>query len=197
MNDFQLYSKLGFEHITDLQGYDHILFLLALCAAYTHLQWRTILWMISAFSLGHTFTLALSAQGIYRAPAEIIEFLIPVTIFVTALSNVLLNPENEQRLGLWSKVSIALFFGLIHGMGFSNYFNFLMENNTGLASIIGPLVWFTLGIELGQICIVAVGLALRYVLTTYIKLPSNYWTWALSGIAIILSSQMIWERWPF
>ncbi|MEM9897931.1 MAG: HupE/UreJ family protein, partial [Pseudomonadota bacterium] len=126
MQSFHLYLRLGFEHISDLAGFDHILFLVALCAVYRIEDWRKITVLVTAFTVGHSVTLALSSFGIVTIPSTIIEFLIPTTILLTALNNVMERPADMLPSGLWRKYAMALFFGFIHGMGFSNFFRALL-----------------------------------------------------------------------
>ena len=122
MGSFGFYVELGFKHITDFAGYDHMLFLVALCAIYRIQQWKSILVLVTAFTIGHCITLVLSSLDIFTIPSRIIEFLIPVTIFLTAINNIIGSNRLEGRLRMQKNYLMALFFGLIHGMGFSNYF---------------------------------------------------------------------------
>src|SRR5688572_12761348 len=145
---FTSYLELGFDHILDLNGYDHILFLIALCAAYSSADWKKILILVTAFTIGHSFTLAMSSLDIITINADLIELIIPVTILITAILNLVIKPDTSKR---WQIIYLLpLFFGFIHGMGFSNYFKVLLGRE---AEIILPLFAFNLGVELGQICI--------------------------------------------
>ena len=151
-----MYINLGFQHISDLAGYDHILFLLALCAVYSVDQWRRLFVLVTAFTVGHSITLALSSFGWVVIPSHIIEFLIPVTILITAIRNVAV-PASDQltdaRANMTGHYLVALCFGFIHGMGFSNYFRALMMDSS---SITIPLLGFNLGIEIGQLLVVSI-----------------------------------------
>jgi hypothetical protein len=149
---FTTYFQLGFEHITDLNGYDHILFLIALCAAYRYTDWRSILILVTAFTVGHSITLALAVLNIIPVNAVWIEFLIPLTIFITALKNIVLQQRN-QPIAATTKATyaLALGFGLIHGMGFSNFLRSLLGDELTF-----PLFAFNVGLEVGQLIIVAV-----------------------------------------
>jgi len=140
MSEFQTYLQLGFEHILDLGGYDHILFIVALCAIYRVEQWKKILILVTAFTIGHSLTLALAALEVVKVNATVIEFLIPVTILLTALYHVFKTDYNNQKAVL--NYSLALFFGLIHGLGFSNYFRALLGKEE---SIVQPLFALILG----------------------------------------------------
>jgi ABC-type antimicrobial peptide transport system permease subunit len=187
MSEFQAYLKLGFDHISDLAGYDHILFVVALCAVYRISQWKNILVLVTAFTIGHSITLALSALNVVKFKPEIIEFLIPVTIFLTAMFNVL--RKGEQRKFMLNYF-LALFFGLIHGLGFSNYFKALLgaEEN-----IVQPLFAFNIGVELGQLIIVAIILAVGYLVMNIFKAKQKDWnlfiSGAAAGVALILMAE--------
>lgn len=183
---FGSYLELGFDHILDLNGYDHIVFLIALCAAYASTEWKKILILVTAFTIGHSITLALSALDILTIKASLIELLIPVTILITALLNLIIRRSTGKYLGL--NYSLPLFFGFIHGMGFSNYFKALLGRE---AEIILPLFAFNLGVELGQICIVAIIMFLNYLLVGISKIPQRWWNVTVSIFAAILAVYMI------
>ena len=121
MSEFALYFDLGKEHILDTNGYDHILFVIALCIVYSLHEWKKVLILVTAFTLGHSVTLALSTLEIITVKAELIEFLIPVTIFITAASNIAGKANTPTDGSMKLNYAYAAFFGLIHGMGFSNY----------------------------------------------------------------------------
>lgn len=179
MSSFQLYFKLGLQHILDLNGFDHILFVLALCAVYVARDWKKILILVTAFTIGHSLTLALATFNIVQFRSEFIEFLIPVTIAITALVNLFKNrPSNGKGLNL--NYFFAGFFGLIHGLGFSNYLKELLGRE---ASIWQPLLAFNLGLEVGQIVIVAAFL----LLTSLLHLAGvNRKDWTLIVSAFVL-----------
>jgi hypothetical protein len=146
------FVHLGFRHITDLAALDHMLFLLALAAIYRGRDWRDMLWVITAFTVGHSVTLALAVTGALRLPTSLIEFLIPVTILVTGLENILVRRRDRAPLGGGYRPMFAGVFGLVHGAGFANYLQSLF-----VGSIVVPLLGFNVGIELGQL--VVLGLA--------------------------------------
>ena len=153
MSLFELYFNLGLQHIADLKGYDHILFILTLCAVYDLKEWKRVLILVTAFTIGHSLTLALATLDLIKMDTNLIEFLIPLTIFITAMANVLMRKQKVSFLLHYLKYSAALFFGLIHGLGFSNYLRSLLGSEKGLVL---PLFSFNVGIEAGQILIVAV-----------------------------------------
>ena len=194
MTTFGLYLSLGFDHIADLAGYDHILFLMALCAVYGFKEWAKVLILVTAFTLGHTLTLALATLDMIRIPTGLIEFLIPLTIIITGMWNVLQRSGSDHTLSHRFKYAIAMFFGLIHGLGFSNYLRSLLGTEQDLLL---PLFSFNLGLELGQIMIVLVVLLVSFVLVNIIGLKRREWNLLLSGAAIGVSLILCVERWPF
>jgi HupE/UreJ protein len=146
------FVHLGFRHITDLAALDHMLFLLALAAIYRGRDWRDVLWVVTAFTIGHSVTLALAVTGALRLPTPLTEFLIPVTILVTGLENLLVHRRERAPLRGGYRPVFAGVFGLVHGAGFANYLQSLF-----VGSIVVPLLGFNAGIELGQL--VVLGLA--------------------------------------
>ncbi|MEO1232480.1 MAG: HupE/UreJ family protein [Myxococcota bacterium] len=191
MQAFPFYLKLGFEHISNLAGLDHILFLVALCAVYRLSQWRSILTLVTAFTVGHTTTLALVTLGTIKIPSEFIEFLIPTTILITAIGNVMRQPTLEAPPRMRGKYLLALFFGFIHGMGFSNYFRALLMDEGSVAM---PLFAFNLGIELGQLLVVAVAVGLATVFMGVFRVKHRDWNLFVSGAAFGLSAMMMIEN---
>ncbi|MEM1324729.1 MAG: HupE/UreJ family protein [Bacteroidota bacterium] len=184
MPSFEFYIKLGFEHIANLAGYDHILFLIVLCAIYRIEQWRKILVLVTAFTIGHSVTLALAALDIFAIPSSIIKFLIPLTIFITALHNVLSNPTTETNTKMGRNYLMALFFGFIHGMDFSNYFKALLMDPS---TIVAPLLGFNIGIELGQLLIVFFIVGIAFLLLNVIGVKHREWNLFISGAAAGIS----------
>ncbi len=190
MQSFPFYIQLGFEHISDLAGYDHILFLVALCAVYKIEQWKNIVILVTAFTVGHSITLALAALGTLTIPSSIIEFLIPTTILLTAIHNVLSRPSSEQPKKMGRNYAMALFFGFIHGMGFSNYFRALLM---GDSSVVVPLLGFNLGIELGQLLVVAVIVGSSFLFLNIIGVKHRDWNVFVSGAAAGMSLMLMIE----
>ena len=193
MTTFGLYLSLGIDHIADLAGYDHILFLMALCAVYSLKEWAKVLILVTAFTLGHTLTLALATMDLIRISTSLIEFLIPLTIIITGIWNIVQRSGSNNTLSHRFKYAIALFFGLIHGLGFSNYLRSLLGSEQDL---ILPLFSFNLGLELGQIMIVLAVLLVSYVLVNFTGMKRKEWNLILSGAAIGVSLILCVERWP-
>jgi len=194
MSVFELYLHLGIGHITDWVGYDHILFITTLCAVYQLVQWKDILILITAFTLGHTITLALAILEIINVSPQIIEFLIPLTIFLTAIVNIFQKSSSFSKAFKIFKYSTALGFGLIHGLGFSNYLRLLLGNEE---SIIKPLFAFNIGLEIGQLMIVASVLLLTLILVKLAKVPHREWNLTISGAGLGISLVLMIERFPF
>ena len=192
MEEFSLYFNLGLEHIADLTAYDHILFILTLTAVYLLNQWKQILALVTAFTIGHTLTLALATLNIVNVSTDLIEFLIPVTIIITAITNIIVKKSAEVNIRLQIiKYTIALFFGLIHGLGFSNYLRSLLSTKE---SLIKPLFAFNLGIEAGQLIIVGFVISLSIIFVKYIKTSQREWNLIISGAGLGISLIMALER---
>jgi len=192
LQDFFLYFSLGWEHILDWRGYDHILFVTAFCGIYSLQNWKRVLWSVTAFTVGHSLTLALSVFDQIRVSSALIEFLIPVTILATALFNILVKKTKPTA----AKVSygLALVFGLIHGMGFSNYLKSLLGKST---NIMAELFSFNLGLEAGQLVIVLVVLLLSWLVVSLFKAPQREWSLFLSSAIFGVAFTMALERLPF
>jgi hypothetical protein len=188
MSEFSLYFGLGRDHILDYKnGYDHILFVLALCAIYLVRDWKKILILVTAFTIGHSITLALATLRLISVKTELVEFLIPLTIFITAVSNLFRKEELGQSKRVQVNYMLALFFGLIHGMGFSNYLRAILGKDH---SILSQLLAFNLGLEFGQIIVVAIFLGISFLLVDLLKVTRRDWKMVLSsaiaGVALIL-----------
>lgn len=191
MQDFPLYFQLGWQHILDWQGYDHILFVMVLCGTYTLTDWKKVLILVTAFTLGHSITLALSVFEVITVNTPLIEFLIPVTIFITAISNIW--SKRQKPKGQKFKYTMALFFGLIHGLGFSNYLKSLLGKSSSITS---ELFAFNIGLEFGQLLIVAVTLLLSFILIWMVKIKRWDWNFFLSSAIFGISLVMAAERFP-
>ncbi|WP_345948502.1 HupE/UreJ family protein [Mucilaginibacter sp. PAMB04274] len=185
MHDFSLYFELGWQHICDWQGYDHILFVMVLCGTYLLSDWRKVLVLVTAFTIGHSITLALSALNIIHVNTSLIEFLIPVTIVITSLINIIKKKRSNTTVRL--SYILALFFGLIHGLGFSNYLKSLLGSSTNITA---QLLAFNVGLEFGQVLIVLCILIVSFILLNIAKIQRREWTLFLSsaifGIALIM-----------
>ena len=192
MNDFNLYFEIGFRHIADLKGYDHILFVMALCLRYEFTDWRKLLILVTAFTIGHSITLALSVFNLVSYSVKWIEFLIPVTIVLTTISNVFV-----KKFVFKSKFPLiyflALFFGLVHGLGFSNYLKSLLGNDH---SVVWQLLAFNIGLEAGQLLIVLCVLLISLVFTRILRCSRREYILYFSGGIFAVALQMAIERIP-
>ncbi|MBB2151755.1 HupE/UreJ family protein [Pedobacter gandavensis] len=188
MQDFWLYFQLGWQHILDWKGYDHILFVIVLCVTYALSDWKKVLILVTAFTVGHSITLALSVFKLINIHTPLIEFLIPVTILITAAGNIL--NKRPKNAGTNLKYILALFFGLIHGLGFSNYLRSLLGKSS---NIVPELLAFNLGLEFGQIIIVIGILLLSAILIGVLKIKRWDWNFfvssAIFGISFIMAAE--------
>ena len=187
MSEFSLYYGLGFDHILDINGYDHILFVIVLCVLYQSTDWKKVLILITAFTVGHSITLALATLQIVRVNADLIEFLIPVTILITAISNLTTREDRIAEGKIWRNYMYAGFFGLIHGLGFSNYLRALLGKDE---TIILQLFAFNVGLEVGQIIIVGLFMAISFIFVNIGGVSRRDWKMIISsavgGIALML-----------
>jgi hypothetical protein len=190
MSELTAFVHLGFRHITDLAAMDHLLFLVALAAIYRGREWRDAVWVVTAFTVGHSITLVLATTGAARPPMRLIEFLIPLTILATGVENIAVR---DRASAPWSgryRPVFAGVFGLVHGAGFANYLRSLFEG-----PIVVPLLGFNLGIELGQILVLA-GLGL--VLTAVDRVVAPRLRTVLVSAAVgIVAARMAVERLPW
>ena len=196
MSELLTFVSLGFHHIADLAAADHILFLLALAAVYRLSDWRSALWVITAFTVGHSLTLGLAVTGLLSLPTRLIELLIPVTIVITCLENLGDAGRGRQQSGIPFRAALALVFGLVHGAGFANYLREMFVDRIAV-----PLLGFNLGIEGGQLIILAVAGVL---LTGFDRLlgltrnrtisPLRIRISAVSLVIAVLASRMVVER---
>ena len=194
MSVFEMYLRLGIDHIMDIQGYDHILFILTLCAVYYLKEWKRVLILVTAFTIGHSVTLALATLKLVSVSTGLIEFLIPLTIFVTALFNTVYKRDNVTKTHHNVKYGAALFFGLIHGLGFSNYLRSLLGNES---TIVKPLLAFNIGIELGQVIIVTAIMLITWVFVNLLKIPRRDWNLILGGAGMGISLILMLDRIPW
>ena len=188
MSEFVLYYGLGLDHILDIAGYDHIMFVVALSALYQIEDWKKVLILVTAFTLGHSVTLALATLELVDVPGNLIEFLIPVTILVTAITNLFVKEGNQftkRRISI--NYFFAGFFGLIHGLGFSNYLKSLLGRDT---TIVTQLFAFNVGLEVGQIIIVGIFLILGFIFVSVFGVARRDWKMiissAVAGVSLTL-----------
>jgi hypothetical protein len=193
MGDFSLYFRLGTQHILTWEAMDHILFVCALCLRYLLKDWKKVVVLVTAFTIGHSITLALSALELVHFPAKWIEFFIPLTIVATAVNNLLQKETQVDHPGKFPLIYFfALFFGLIHGLAYANTF-LSLEGKEGL---VPHLFSFNLGIEAAQLLVVAIVLAISFIFVQLLKLPRLLWMRIASAIILLASIKMAIERFP-
>ena len=191
MSDFALYFNTGWQHILSWDSLDHLLFIIALSAIYLAGNWKQVLILVTAFTIGHSLTLALSVYDLIRIQGKWVEFLIPCTIIATGIFNLLLKDFKPTSLKI--NYFLALFFGLIHGMGFANTIRFMLTKDQNIAI---PLLSFNIGIEVGQVVVVSIILLISYLLVNKANLKRIWWVWTLSAFAILIASNIAIQRWP-
>lgn len=192
MQVFSIFFELGWQHILDWQGYDHILFVAALCGVYMIYDWKKILILVTAFTIGHSFSLALSVFNFILMPSTVVEFLIPITIMATALINIIFKKVSQRKFN--PIYVLALVFGIIHGLGFSNYLKSLLGKSS---NVIAELLAFNLGLEFGQIIIVFSVLIISFVTINQFKVQKRDWNLFLSSAIFGIALIMAIERFPF
>jgi hypothetical protein len=198
------FVTLGFRHITDPRGADHIVFLLALAAIYRFKDWRECVWVVTAFTVGHSITLALAVTGALELPSALIEFLIPVTILATALENLIVRDRSTAIWGRRYRPVFAGLFGLVHGAGFANYLRSLFVDRIAV-----PLLGFNIGLELGQLIVIALAfvtfaaldrIIARVALYTHRERPDRavrLRTLAVSTVVMSVAARWMLERFPW
>jgi hypothetical protein len=198
MSEFWVYFNLGLKHVLDINAYDHVLFLMALIIPYHFKDWSRVLVLISLFTIGHTIALLLSVFGIISVKVNLVEFLIPITILVTALYYLFTAGKTNKKNDNISFVAIiTLFFGIIHGLGFSNYFKAILPGNASDKLL--PSLEFALGIEAAQLIVVFIVLFLSYLVQTVFRFSKRDWTLVMASfiigvvIPLVIKSE-IWNR---
>ncbi len=189
MNDLAFYFKEGWQHIISTSALDHQLFIIALVAIYLLKDFKKVLVLVTAFTIGHSFTLALSVYNIVYVNEKLVEFLIPCTIIITSIFNVLQKNVSQKAVRL--NYSFALFFGLIHGLGFANTIRFMLAKDQTIG---WSLFGFNIGLEVGQIIIVTIILLASYVIVNIAKLPQKWWVYILSTITFTWAVKFALER---
>lgn len=192
MQDLGFYFRIGWEHIISKDALDHQLFIAALAAIYLLKDWKQVLILVTAFTIGHSLTLALSVMNIISVPAKWVEFLIPLTIVITAISN--LFQKEFSRRSIRINYFLALFFGLIHGLGFANTIRFILADDQSLG---WSLFGFNVGLEVGQIVVVSIILLLAYLVVNVFKANRREWVIFLSGAVFSLALKICLDRLPF
>jgi lysylphosphatidylglycerol synthetase-like protein (DUF2156 family) len=197
MTEFWIYFNIGLKHVLDVFAYDHILFLLVLTVPYDFKDWKRILLLVSLFTLGHSLALLLSVFNIIILKVNVVELLIPITILITAVYNLISTGKSSKKDSITFIAIITVFFGIIHGLGFANYFNGILDGKPTDKFI--PLTEFALGIECSQIIVVIIALLLSFMVQTLFKFSKRDWTLTMSAfivgvvIPMIIQSE-IWHK---
>ncbi len=191
MQDFGFFFGPGWKHIIGKNALDHQLFIAALAAIYLLKDWRQVLILVTAFTIGHSLTLALSSFRVITVNTELVEFLIPITIMITAFTNLFQKKFTAKTIRI--NYFLALFFGLIHGLAFSNYIRFSIADDQ---SIGWSLFGFNVGLELGQIVVVLAILLLAHVIVSIFKVSRRDWVLFLSAGVFALALKMVIDRFP-
>ncbi len=182
LDQFLIYFKLGLHHILNIEGLDHILFLVVLIIAYTFKDWKRVLWLVTAFTVGHTLSLILSTYGAVKVNGKIVEFFVLVTIFLMALYNIFTAGKNTNKTKVIVLLISALFFGIIHGLAFAKDFKSMIT--AGIDDKLLPLLEFTLGIEVAQLIVVVVVLIISFLFQTVFRFSKRDWVMVVSSIVI-------------
>lgn len=191
MQDFLFYFKQGWQHILSFNAIDHLLFILALSAIYLMKDWKQVLVLITAFTIGHSATLVLSVYNVLKVNVSWVEFLIPCTIIITALFNLLQKNYQTNRLKL--NYLFALFFGLVHGLGYANTIKFMLAKSQTIGF---PLFSFNVGLEVGQLIIVTIILLVSFFLVNKIGLQQKWWVRVLSTVSFLVALTIAIQRMP-
>ncbi|MFV7234099.1 HupE/UreJ family protein [Flavobacterium sp. ZB4R12] len=191
MSEFWIYFQIGLKHVLDIHAYDHVLFLIALAVPFSFKDWKRIVLLVTLFTIGHTMALLLSVFDIIAIKVNVVELLIPITILITALFNLFTAGKSGKKESINLVFFITLFFGIIHGLGFSNYFKSILGGSA--TSKLLPLGEFALGIEAAQIVVVFVVLVLSYIVQTVFRFSKRDWTLVMSAFIIGVVLPMIIE----
>lgn len=193
MQDFWFYIKLGLDHVLDFGAYDHILFLSALAIPFTFRSWKKVLILATVFTITHCLSLLLSVYEVLLMDVSLIEFLIPVTIFLTAVFNIVYQNMLQGQKSIALHIVATAFFGLVHGFGFSNYFKMLVA---GEDEKVRPLLGFATGIEISQVTIVLTILALTYLFQSILKIRQSVFIWVTSIVVLLITIPMLYQTFP-
>ena len=197
MSEFWIYFNIGLKHVLNISAYDHVLFLIALTIPYAFKDWQRLFLLISFFTIGHTLALVLSVYEIAYIKSNLIEFIIPITILTVAVFNLFTAGKNNKNESISLIAFVTLFFGIVHGLGFSNYFKTILPGKSSAKLL--PLTEFALGIETAQIIVVFVVLIISYIIQTFFRFSKRDWTLVMSAFIIgviipLIIQSPIWNR---
>ena len=192
LSDFWFNLKLGLFHVLDWNAYDHVLFLIVLVATCRFDKFKKVFWLVSVFTVGHTLSLCLAAYNVIEVNSAIIEFLIPVSILFTGVYNIIFYRPNSKSSSLKLLYGFTLFFGLVHGFGFSSYFKLISQATDNKLLM---LLEFALGVELSQLIVVMVVLAIAFIFQSIFNVSKRDWVLVASSIVIGLCIPILSETW--
>jgi len=197
MSEFLMYFNIGLKHVLDINAYDHVLFLMALVIPYTFKDWKNVLVLVSLFTIGHTLALLLSVYEVVQIKVSLVEFLIPITILITAIYHLFTAGKTSKNNNITFIAFVTLFFGIIHGLGFSNYFKIILPGNASDKLI--PLLEFAVGIEAAQLIVVFVVLLISYIVQMFFRFSKRDWALVTSAFIIgvvlpMLIESEIWNK---
>ena len=190
MDEFYIWFSTGFTHILDLNGYDHILYVMVLCVMFSYKEWKQLLTLITAFTIGHSLTLAASVFNMIHIKQGVIEVIIPLTILITCILNMLSLTKDILEVKSFN-YGLALIFGFVHGMGFSYLLKSLLARQE---SVFLPLISFNFGLETGQLVIVMAMVILSFFLFTFTRLKNKYWVLVISAIVFCFALIIFIQR---
>ncbi len=191
MSEFMLYLNVGLKHVLDINAYDHVLFLTALVVPYHFKDWKKIITLVSVFTLGHTLALVLAVFEMVKINVTLVEFLIPITILCTAVYNLFQSGKGKNNASISAAVFVTLFFGIIHGLGFSNYFNSILAGTPSDKII--PMLQFAVGIEIAQLAVVVTVLLISFIVQYFMRNSKRNWILITSSIIIGVVIPMLIE----
>jgi uncharacterized membrane protein len=192
--DWFTYLLDGIRHITDFGGYDHMVYLIALVSIFEYDEVKRVLLLATAFTVGHSVTLILAGLNLVHVDPAWIEFLIPITILITGLTNLRYASRVKEPIpGHGWRYLFAIIFGLIHGLGFSSYFRMILDEGE---SIVSPLLLFNIGVEIGQLLIVVCFMFLAFVLQSSLKIRQRDWILFFAGLTSGIALLIAAEAWP-
>jgi len=189
IDQLKLYLQLGFNHVLDINGYDHVLFLTVLTIPFLFKNYKQVIQLVTVFTVGHTLSLVLSSYKIVNIDSGLVEFLIPITIAITAVYHIIFSAKSANKIGI--ELLITLFFGVVHGLGFSTYFKMIIS---GSSSKMLPLLEFAFGLEAAQILIVLVVLLISTLVRSFFGVSKKVWVILISAIVIGLVIPMLLSR---
>ena len=190
LEEFWFNVQYGINHVLDINGYDHVLFLIVLTVPYVFKDWKRVLILVSLFTLGHSLSLILAAYDVVQINGTLVEFLILFTILVVALFNVFTSGRKSKHQNVNILMLSTLFFGLVHGFGFAREFKLFVGKTE---SKLVPLLEFALGIEIAQIIIVFMVLFIGFLGQTIFRFSNRDWVMVMSSIVVGILIPMLME----